>query len=47
MKSVPERVLIILDEAYYEYAQDKEDYPDSYESSLVDVQLGRIENLNN
>ena len=25
----------------------KEDYPDSYESSLVEVQLGRIENLNN
>ena len=26
---VPERVLIILDEAYFEYAQSKEDYPDS------------------
>ena len=25
----------------------KEDLPDSYESSLVEVQLGRIENLNN
>ena len=25
----------------------KEDFPDSYESSLVEVQLGRIENLNN
>ena len=26
---VPERALIILDEAYYEYAQDQVDYPDS------------------
>ena len=26
---VPERVLIILDEAYFEYAQSKKDYPDS------------------
>ena len=26
---IPERVLIILDEAYFEYAQSKEDYPDS------------------
>ena len=26
---VPERVLIILDEAYYEFAQDSPDYPDS------------------
>ena len=25
----------------------KEEFPDSYESSLVEVQLGRIENLNN
>jgi len=25
----------------------KEDFPDSYESTLVEVQLGRIENLNN
>lgn len=25
----------------------KDDFPDSYESSLVEVQLGRIENLNN
>ena len=29
MNKVPERVLIILDEAYYEYAQDLDDYPDS------------------
>jgi len=28
-KYVPERVLIILDEAYFEYAQDSKDYPDS------------------
>ena len=26
---IPERVLIILDEAYFEYVQSKEDYPDS------------------
>ena len=26
---VPERVLIILDEAYFEYAENREDYPDS------------------
>ena len=26
---VPDRVLIILDEAYFEYAESKEDYPDS------------------
>ena len=26
---VPDRVLIILDEAYFEYAEKKEDYPDS------------------
>ena len=26
---IPERVLIILDEAYFEYAQSKENYPDS------------------
>ena len=29
MSKVPERVLIILDEAYYEYANHLEDYPDS------------------
>ena len=29
MSKVPKRVLIILDEAYYEYAQYIEDYPDS------------------
>jgi histidinol-phosphate aminotransferase len=29
MKHVPEHVLVILDEAYFEFAQDKEDYPDS------------------
>ena len=29
MRVVPERVLIILDEAYYEYALDVDDYPDS------------------
>ncbi|MBT3299698.1 MAG: histidinol-phosphate transaminase [Candidatus Marinimicrobia bacterium] len=28
-KHVPERCLIILDEAYYEFAKDKSDYPDS------------------
>jgi histidinol-phosphate aminotransferase len=28
-KSVPERVLIILDEAYFEYARGRADYPDS------------------
>jgi len=28
-KHVPERVLIILDEAYYEFAEDSPDYPDS------------------
>jgi histidinol-phosphate aminotransferase len=28
-KHVPERVLIILDEAYYEFAQNSPDYPDS------------------
>mgnify|MGYP002639792061 FL=1 len=29
MKHVPSRVLIILDEAYFEYAQNTPDYPDS------------------
>ena len=29
MKKVPDRVLIILDEAYYEYAMGTHDYPDS------------------
>jgi len=29
MKKVPSRVLIILDEAYYEYTTDLDDYPDS------------------
>ena len=29
MKKVPDRVLIILDEAYFEYAQFTKDYPDS------------------
>lgn len=29
MKSVPERCLVILDEAYFEFAQGKGDYPDS------------------
>jgi len=29
MKYVPEHVLVILDEAYFEFAKDKEDYPDS------------------
>lgn len=28
-RAVPERVLIILDEAYFEYAQDNPDFPDS------------------
>ena len=28
-KSIPERVLVILDEAYFEYAEDKKDYPNS------------------
>ncbi|MFB0516055.1 MAG: histidinol-phosphate transaminase [Candidatus Neomarinimicrobiota bacterium] len=29
MERVPERVLIILDEAYFEYAREQSDYPDS------------------
>ena len=29
MKKVPERTIVILDEAYFEFAMDKEDYPDS------------------
>jgi histidinol-phosphate aminotransferase len=29
MERVPERVLVILDEAYFEYAREKSDYPDS------------------
>ncbi len=29
MEHVPDHVLVILDEAYYEYAKGKEDYPDS------------------
>ena len=29
MQKVPNRILIILDEAYYEYAMDSPDYPDS------------------
>ena len=29
MKNVPERVLVILDEAYFEYANHRQDYPDS------------------
>lgn len=29
MERVPERVLIILDEAYFEYARERPDYPDS------------------
>ena len=29
MVRVPERVLVILDEAYFEYARDRPDYPDS------------------
>lgn len=29
MKSVPDRVIVLLDEAYFEYACDIEDYPDS------------------
>jgi len=29
IKKIPERVLVILDEAYYEYAQHLQDYPDS------------------
>lgn len=29
MERVPERVLVILDEAYFEYARDRDDYPDS------------------
>jgi len=29
MQKVPDRILIILDEAYYEYAKDSHDYPDS------------------
>ena len=29
MSRVPERVLVLLDEAYFEYAQNIEDFPDS------------------
>ena len=29
MSKVPDRVIVILDEAYFEYASDKADYPDS------------------
>ncbi|TNE97681.1 MAG: histidinol-phosphate transaminase [Deltaproteobacteria bacterium] len=29
MEHVPEHVLVILDEAYFEFAKDREDYPDS------------------
>tara|TARA_S200000501_G_scaffold378726_1_gene443143 strand:+ start:2564 stop:3655 length:1092 start_codon:yes stop_codon:yes gene_type:complete len=29
MKKVPNRTIVILDEAYYEFAMDKDDYPDS------------------
>ena len=29
MKKVPERVLVILDEAYFEYASHIKDFPDS------------------
>lgn len=29
MKSVPPHILVILDEAYFEFAQDEDDYPDS------------------
>ena len=29
MEIVPERVLVILDEAYFEYAEHIENYPDS------------------
>ena len=29
MKNVPKNVLVILDEAYFEYAKDNEDFPDS------------------
>lgn len=29
MKRVPDRVLVVMDEAYYEYAVDNPDYPDS------------------
>ena len=28
-KHIPERVLIILDEAYFEFAESESDYPDS------------------
>ena len=28
-KNIPERVLVILDEAYFEYAENKKDYPNS------------------
>lgn len=31
MKSVPDHVLVILDEAYFEFAKDHHDYPDSME----------------
>jgi histidinol-phosphate aminotransferase len=36
-RSVPERVLIILDEAYFEYAKSNPDYPDSLRYRLDNV----------
>jgi histidinol-phosphate aminotransferase len=30
LKRVPREVIVVLDEAYYEFARDKKDYPDSF-----------------
>jgi histidinol-phosphate aminotransferase len=37
MKHVPDSTLVILDEAYFEYAQDNPDYPDSMKYRLDNV----------
>lgn len=37
IKQVPESVLVIMDEAYFEYAEDKTEYPDSLQYRLDNV----------
>ena len=37
MEIVPERVLVILDEAYFEYAEHIENYPDSTTDTRVGI----------
>jgi len=37
IKQVPENVLVIMDEAYFEYAEDYQDYPDSLHYRLDNV----------